>query len=81
MVTTLLLTKVSGVLFIAENSLNPKAFFGAVGNYQFGTDNQTVIITIGDYQVSVPYTGLTVGTSTPTTVSSAKVLLNAIFGS
>ena len=77
------LLKVSGVIFITEDSLNPKSFFGAVGNYQFSSDDTTVMITIGNYQVSVAYTGLRVGASeqTPASVSTAKVLLNAFFGS
>lgn len=83
MATTLSIYKISGVLFVAEDALNPKSYFGAAGNYQFATDDTTVIITIGSYQVSVPYTGLRIGASAqaPTTVTTAKTLLNAIFAS
>lgn len=86
--SSVVITKVSGVLFVAVDSLPAKAFFGATGNYQFSTDTTTVVITVGNYQsttpvlnVQVPWTGLRVGTSTPTTYSQATTLLNAIFGS
>lgn len=84
---SLTITKVSGVLFILDsNNTNPKSYFGATGKYQASDDNTTILITITAAsgtttdQYSVAYCSLTVGTSTPTTMSSAKILLNAIFG-
>jgi hypothetical protein len=84
---SLTITKVSGVLFILDsNNTNPKSYFGATGKYQASDDNTTILITITAAsgtttdQYSVAYGSLTVGTSTPTTMSSAKILLNAIFG-
>lgn len=78
---TLTLTKVSGVLFILDSNVtNPKSYFGATGKYQFSSDDTTVIITIGTDQYTTTWQNLRVGTSTPTTVSQAKVLMNAIFG-
>lgn len=79
---TLTLTKTSGVLFILDsNNTNPKSYFGAVGRYQFSNDNATVNIFIGTDIYNVAWGDLRVGTSTPSTVSQAKVLLNSIFGS
>lgn len=78
---TLTLTKVSGVLFVADSNVtNPKSYFGATGKYQFATDDATVLIAIGSDQYNVRWEDLRVGTSTPSSVSQAKVLLNAIFG-
>lgn len=81
------ITKVSGVLFIQDSNLtNPKCYFNYSGRYMVATDNTTVQISISDYAGQVPdvYTltlgSVTIGTSTPSTMSSLKVLLNAIFG-
>lgn len=79
---SLIITKQSGVLFIRDSrNTNPKSYFGATGTYQFADDDTTVTIKIGDDIYTLTWQNLTVGTSTPTTVSQAKVLLNSIFGS
>jgi len=79
--------KVSGVLSIRQESVNnAKSYFGAVGNYMAATDNLSVLINVAQAGQTVPdqYTvavgDLTVGTSTPSTISSMLVLLNSIFG-
>jgi hypothetical protein len=78
---TTTITKVSGVLFVLDSNVtNPKAYFGATGKYQFATDDSSVTITIGADQYTTTWQNLRVGTSTPTSVSQAKTLLNAIFG-
>lgn len=78
---SLTITKVSGVIFITQTgNTNPKSYFGGKGKYQLSDDNTTILITIEGDQYTVAYNSLTVGTSVPTTVSSALVLLNAIFG-
>lgn len=78
---TLTITKASGVTFIADSDItNPKAYFGPTGKYQFSSDDATAQISIGGDQYTVRWQDLRVGTSTPSTVSQAKVLLNAIFG-
>lgn len=83
---SLTITKISGVVFVQDStSTNPKAYFGATGKYQFNDANDSVLITIGNVantvdQYTVAVGSLTVGTSTPSTASSCKVLLNAIFG-
>lgn len=84
---TTTITKVSGVLFVTDsNNTNPKSYFGATGNYQFSDDNATVLITIGTpntatyYEVRVAWGSLIVGTQVPASVSTAKILLNAVFG-
>jgi len=83
----LTITKISGVLFITQGTTqNPKSYFGGVGKYQVSDDNTTILIkmvqagqTVPD-EYTVAYGSLTVGTSTATTMSQAKTLLNAIFG-
>lgn len=78
---TLTITKVSSVIFVADSNVtNPKSYFGATGRYQFSSDDTTFVITIGDDQYTNTWQNLRVGTSTPTSVSQAKTLLNAIFG-
>ena len=86
----LTITKVSGVLFVLDSTIgatNPKSYFGATGTYQLSDNNTTVSITITSASglTTTQYTGtlgtITIGTSTPSTVSSLLVLLNAIFGS
>ncbi len=77
----LTITKVSAVLFVADGvATNPKSYFGATGKYQFANDNATVLITVGTDQYTTTWQNLRVGTSTPTSVSQAATLLNAIFG-
>ncbi|MES2287384.1 MAG: hypothetical protein V4547_16950 [Bacteroidota bacterium] len=81
------LTKISGVLFIQDSNLaNPKSYFNSTGRYMVSSDNTTVQLSISDYAGQTPdlYTftlgSVTIGTSTPSTISSLKVLLNSIFG-
>ena len=83
----LTITKISGVLLITKTgNTNPKSYFNATGKYQASDDSTTILITITDQagqvpdQYTVAFGDLTVGTSTPTTMSSALVLLNSIFG-
>ena len=78
---TTTITKISSVLFVTQQGFNPKSYFGATGSYQFATDDSTVNIYIGNDIYTVAWADLRVGTSTPTSVSQAKTLLNAIFGS
>jgi hypothetical protein len=80
------ISKISNVLFVSVSGANPKSFFGAVGTYTVSDDNNTVRIRIAapmimaeDYSLNV-LTELQVNGQTPTTVSQAKTLLNAIFG-
>ena len=87
MASTLTITKTSGVLFLSVDGLAARSFFGASGEFQFSTDGLYVTIAIGNagshrsiFEVQLLWTGLTVGTSVPTTLSSANTLLNAIFG-
>lgn len=78
---TTTITKVSGVLFVLQSShANPKSYFGLTGKYIFADDDSSVYISIGGDVYNTTWQNLRVGTSTPTTVSQAKVLLNAIFG-
>lgn len=84
----LTITKVSGVLFVRQGAAtaNPKAYFNATGKYQVSDDNATILISISQAGQTVPdqYTvafgDLTVGTSTAPNIGTARVLLNAIFG-
>jgi len=83
---TLTITKVSAVLFLTpQGQTNPKSFFGATGNYIASDDNTTLLITITQpnqpvSQYTVPFGSLTVGGTLCTTMSQAKTMLNAIFG-
>lgn len=77
----LTLTKISGVLFVQDsNNTNPKSYFGASGSFQASDDNAKLTIKIGDDVYSLIWQDLQVGTSTPTSISQAKTLLNAILG-
>lgn len=83
--STLLIQKVSGVLFVKKSTVtNPKSYFNAKGNFQGSDDNLSILITISDDIITDQYTvtlgSLTVGTSTPSTMSSSLILLNSIFG-
>lgn len=84
---TYTITKVSGVIFVLDSTnTNAKSYFGATGKYQASDDNTSALITINGAngvildQYKVVLGSVTVGTSTPSTMSSLKVLLNAIFG-
>lgn len=79
---TITITKQSGVLFVRDSTnTNAKAYFGLVGSYQFADDNTTVTIKIGTDIYTLTWQNLIVGSTIPSTVSDAKVLLNSIFGS
>lgn len=85
--STLTLSKISGVLFVKKDiNTNPKAYFAATGTYQASDDNTTIAIYISQAgqdipdTYNIPFGNLTVGTSTPTTMSSALILLNGFFG-
>ncbi len=87
MATSYTITKVSGVLFVlSSTNTNPKSYFGATGKFQASDDNTSVLITISNSngvtldQYTMTLGSVTVGTSTPSTMSSLTVLLNAIFG-
>jgi len=84
---TYTITKVSGVLFVlSSTNANPKSYFGATGKYQVSDDDTSALITLYGSngvmldQYTVVLGSVTVGTSTPSTISSLKVLLNSIFG-
>jgi hypothetical protein len=78
---TLTITKVSGVLFVRNSDrTNAKSYFGITGSYQFSDTDATVTINIGQDVYALAWQDLRVGTSTPTSASQAKTLLNAIFG-
>lgn len=83
-VSSLTITKISGVTFIKEGTQNPKALIGFSGRYQASDDNTTIAITVTDGDVTlywtVAYGNLTVGTSTCPNMNTALVLLNGIFG-
>lgn len=71
---------------VGASTNNPKSYFGATGKYQVADDNINIVIQISQAGQTVPdtylvaYTDLTVGTSTAPNITTAKVLLNAIFG-
>jgi hypothetical protein len=85
--SSLTITKVSAVLFFTIPGVtNPKSYFSATGKYQAADDNTTLLIQVFQGGNSVPdeyivaYQNLTVGSSVPPNMNTAKVLLNAIFG-
>jgi hypothetical protein len=82
------ITKVSGVVFVRDSRNSyPKSYFNATGKFQAADSDTTVLLSISDQAGQVPdqYTltlgSVTVGTSTPSTMSSLLVLLNSILGS
>lgn len=84
-VTTI--SKISNVIFIKDSAnTNAKSYFGATGSFQGNDSNTTVILRIGstgqvqkdEYVLTLG--SVTVGGSTPSTMSSLLVLLNSIFG-
>ncbi len=87
MATTLALRKVSGVISASVDGATLRYFFGATGNYQADTAGTNVLVTIGPnqglspaLQVNVPYGGVSVNGQTASSMSTALVLLNALFG-
>lgn len=81
------ITKISGVVFILDSrNANPKSYFGATGRFQAADTANTVLLKIGavGQQQMDEYTltlgSVTIGTSTPSTMSSLLVLLNGILG-
>lgn len=77
----LTVSKISGVLFFLDsNNANPKSYINQPAKYQFSDDGVNLTICIGGDTYNLAWSTLTVGTSTPTTLSSAKVLVNAILG-
>lgn len=82
------ITKVSGVVSILDSSnTNPKSYFGATGKFQASDDDLTVFLKVGsagqiqpdEYTLSLG--SVSVGGSTPSTISDLKILINSIFGS
>jgi tetrahydromethanopterin S-methyltransferase subunit E len=77
------LTKTSGVLFVTVGTVGvalPKSYFGATGSYTPYDDSSGFQISIGADVYRTAWEDLRVGTSTPTSFSQARTLLNAIFG-
>lgn len=81
------ITKISGVIFVQDSiNTNPKSYFGATGSYRGADNNLTVNLQIGsagqitkdEYVLTLG--SVTIGTSTPSTMSSLLVLLNGILG-
>jgi hypothetical protein len=78
---TTTITKTSGVIFVLANSNTyPKSYFGEKGTYIPSTDGTTFTINIGQDTYVTTWQDLRVGTSTPPNFNTARVLLNAIFG-
>ena len=77
------LTKVSGVLIITQTTGAGKYYAPtavAEGKFAPNPAGTGVLITVGGDNYSISLTDLVVGTSSPSTISSALVLLNSIFG-
>lgn len=74
------LTKISGVIFITEGTSQPKSYFGQSGKYIVWDSLTGVRINIGEDFYDIALTNLQINGSTPPNITTAKVLLNAIFG-
>ena len=77
------LTKVSSVIIITQTSGYPKSYFlssALNGKYMPTPDGLGVIIYIGGDSYTVKLSELSVNGQIPSTLSTALVLLNSIFG-
>jgi hypothetical protein len=74
------ISKTSGVIFVTEGTQEPKCYFVAKGKYVPNTDLLGFQITIGLDTYNVSLSELRVNGQTPSTFTTAKTLLNAVFG-
>lgn len=72
--------KISGVVSVQQDSNTPKYYFGLTGKYT-ALPNNDIQIQIGGDSFVIPMTNLKVNGQTPSTITTAFTLLNAIFGS
>ena len=80
MANTIAFTKISGVVTVTSGSNPPKSFFGLSGSYMTNASNDGFNIQIGEVNFQVSLTDLTVNGQAPSTMTTARVLLNSIFG-
>jgi hypothetical protein len=80
MADTIAFTKVSGVITVTSGTNPPKSFFGLSGYYNTNASNDGFIIQIGTTNLQVSLTDLRVNGQTPSTMTTARTLLNSIFG-
>jgi len=74
------ITKQSGVIAFTQDSNQPKYYFGERGSFTVLGDNETIQIQIGGTNYQIVYTNLKVNGQIPATITTAKTLLNSIFG-
>jgi hypothetical protein len=80
MADTIAFTKVSGVITVTSGTNPPKSFFGLSGYYNTNSSNDGFIIQIGTTNLQVSLTDLRVNGQNPSTMTTARTLLNSIFG-
>ena len=80
MADTIAFTKISGVITVTSGSNPPKSYFGLTGTYMPNAANDGVNIEIGGASIYVSLTDLRVNGQTPSTMTTARTLLNSIFG-
>lgn len=75
-------SKVSGCYLVSSAGVNQKNYFGSPrGTFTPNGDSTGMVITIGSDTFQVALTDLSVNGQTPTTISTATVLLNSLFSS
>lgn len=78
------IAKISAVINVTVDTNEPRYFFGQTGNYYFNSAQDTVFIQIGNSPginlYAVALADLRVNGQSAPTVTTAKTLLNAIFG-
>lgn len=75
------ITKTSGVISIRQDSNIPKYYFGISGKFTVQPNNDDIQIQISNDSYTIKFSDLRVNGQTPSTVTTALTLLNAIFGS
>lgn len=72
--------KISGVVSFTQDTNQPRFYFGSKGKYSVANDNVTIYIEINGDSYQFAYTDLRVNGQTPSTINTARTLLNSILG-
>lgn len=73
------ITKVSNVILIATDSNLPKAYFNRTGSYMPNAAGDGFDIVVNGDPYSVKRADMRIGGQTPSSMTEANTLLNAIF--
>lgn len=77
---TTTISKISGVVFIAQGTQNATSYFNKTGNFQFDDADANVTITMGLTSFTNVWGNFIVAGQVPSTPSELNTLLTSIFG-